>query len=525
MKWITPKITVVHALLNELPKGNKKQHYGLYALFLLDAVATLLNLSVLYGIFYLYLHNRINLGFCLLVLSASVLFKLLLVYLKIHHQTAMLEQLNAVVSEKAFIHVLTKKDEDNHQTAFRVEQLTNRISRCLLSYFDLFGSLFLFLIVFVLTWFKVTLLLTLVGYVVSAAVLFRWLNRKKEKTENLLDTYRLKKKQFISDVTQLKDTLTGIGQIDAMSAAFANVNLKHARLQRFLREITLRKNAMMEVFTICYLIGCFLLWTLLYDKEDVLSLLAIMVLLTAQLFPRAINVLRNYHEMQDNFAFVEQYFKLEQQSAEKTYQGGGTLHYDERSFTISDLTLQYDGRLLFDRANLNLPAYGHFILKAPNGTGKSTLLKWIVGKMANSPVKAYYIPQQLHVYHGTILENIKLFAKNYDEVAIYTALTRSGFADVMTQKGYTLSSTVHHRELSGGEQTKLILASLLYHHDDIAVLLVDEVTANLDAESTRYFYHVLTETMADKLIIEITHEINHSKYLQYIEIINCQFCL
>lgn len=525
MKNIKQTITIIHQLLNDSSNDSKGNRYGLYAFFLLDAVATLLNLGVLYGIFYLYLQNRINLGLCLAALFASVLFKLVVAYLKIHRQAVIIEQLNTAVAEKAFTHVLTKKDEDYSQSEFRVEQLSARVARCLMSYFDLFGNLSLFLIVFVLMLFKATLLVTLVGYVVLAAVLFGWLNRNKEKTENLIDEYRWKKKRFIGDVAQLKDTLTGIGQIDAIPIAFAKVNKKHYRLRRGLREIVLRKNAMMEVFTICYLITCFLLWTLLYDKEQVLSLLAIMVLLTAQLFPKAIRVLGNYHEIRDNFAFVEQYFTLKQQVAEKSYQGRGALHYDEQCFVISELSLQYAERQLFDNASLKLPARGHFILKASNGAGKSTLLKWIVAQMAETPYKAYYIPQQLHIYHGTILANIKLFADAYNEEKVHNALQISGFAEVMTRKNYTLSSIVRHRELSGGERAKLILTSLLYHHDEIAVLLVDEIAANLDAESTRHFYRVVAEMMADKLVIEITHETSYGDNPQHIEIIKGKLLL
>lgn len=525
MKNIKQTIITIHRLLSDLPNNSRGRRYGLYAFFLLDTVATLLNLGVLYGIFYLYLQDRINLGLCLAGLGLSVLFKLWVAYNKIYRQTAIVEQLNIAVTETAFTHVLAKKDDDYNESTFRIEQISGRIARCLVGYFDLFSNLSLFLIVLVLMLFKATLIVALAGYVVLAAVLFRWLNRKKEKTENLLDEYRLKKKQFIGDVIQMRETLTGIGRTKVLPDVFAKVNSKHLHLQRRLREIGLRKNAVLEIFTICYLIVCFLLWTLLYDKEQVLSLLAMMVLLTAQLFPKAIKVLSSYHEMQDNFSFVEQYFALKSQTAEKSYQERGSLYYDEQSFVISDLILQYGERKLFDCASLTLPARGHFILQAPNGSGKSTLLKWIVAKMANTSHKAYYIPQQLHIYHGTILQNIKLFADDYDEEKINNALKLSGFDEVMRRKKYTLSSVIQHHELSGGEKTKLILTAMLYHRDEIAVLLLDEATASLDVESTQYCYHVVRKTMADKLIIEITHELLDCTELSHIDIINQQFCL
>lgn len=500
------KVIAIHKLLDELPENSKKSRYGLYLLFVLDSLAILLNLGLLYGIFYLYLQDRIHIGWCVLALSASILIKLLLSYLKIRHKAAILERLGVVIAEKSFFNLLIKQNGEVNKSVFRAEQLSGRIHHCLTNYFELFANLLLFFIALLLLLFKATIIFTLLVYIILITVVLNRLNHNREKAELLSDKYLLKKRSFIRDVLHLKDRLKAIGQLDDVPTKFSRINTKQQRLKRRVIEFGLSKAAVVEVFTVFYLIACFLLWTMLYDKQQVLSLLAIMVLLTAQLFPRAIKVIHSYHNMQDSFSFVDKYFALKEAKESKGYQAQGMLSYDQQGLNIKHLSLRYGERILLDDAAIRLPSKGHFILKAPNGAGKSTLLKWLVEQIAATSTKTYYIPQWLHIYHGTILENIKLFAADYDQAKVQQALNLSGFAKVMQDKSYTLSSIVSNRQLSGGEKTKLILAGMLYQRENVEVLLIDEAAASLDKVSKQLFYQTLTEQMADKLIIEVSHQ-------------------
>lgn len=506
MGQIKSKILSMHALLDELPGNSKRKRYFLYLLFLLDALATLLNLGVLYGIFYLYLQGDIHIGWCMLTLFVSIAIKLLLSYLKIQHKLAITKQLSLTITEKSFLKQFNRENQGVNRSVFKVEQLSNRVNRCLMSYFELFANLLLFVVVLVLMSFKVIIITTVFVYVILITVILNRINRNREKTELLVDKYLLKKRNFIYDVMQLRDSVKAVKHTAYVPTKFARINSKHLSLKRRIAELFLRKSVVVEVFTIFYLTVCFLSWTALYDKQQVFSLLALMVLLTAQLFPKAINIINSYHNMQDSFAFVEKYFALKIWQQDKSYQAQGTFRYDQQGLNISDLSLRYDERLLFDGAAISLPNKGYFRLKAPNGAGKSTLLKWLLEQMATTSVKAYYIPQRLHIYHGTILENIKLFAADYDREKVQQALNLSGFAKVMQDKSYTLSSIISNRELSGGEKTKLILTAMLYQRDAIEILLIDEAMANLDQASGLLFYRILNEQMTDKLIIEVSHQ-------------------
>lgn len=522
---VKAKISTLHALMNDLSGNSTSRQYHLYGLFVLDSLATLLNYGVLYGIFYLYLQERIDLLLCILALLSSVAIKLLLSYLKIHREAAILEQLSLVISQVAFTHLLNKQDDHQTKTTFRIEQLSHRVSRCLASYFELFANFILFLITFLLILFKPTVILTLLGYVVMIFFLLRFLNKKKQKTEWLYEKYQLSRRYFTEDVLQLKETLKGMAHESYVPSKFASVDRKHFRLKRWLESFGLTRKAAVEVFTIFYLIACFLLWTALYDKEQVLLLVSMMVLLTAQLFPKAIRVVVCYHEMSNHFPFVKKYLDLKTEKMITAYQGEGQLEFDGEALVINQLTLCYDQRLLFEQACLKVSAPGHYILKAPNGSGKSTLLKWLLEEMKGMEIKVYYIPQQLHVFNGSILENIKLFSPRYKEESVWLALKASGFFAVMEEKNYTLSSLISVKELSGGEKAKLILASMIYHQADFSVLLIDEVTANLDKKAKIHFYHTLANRLKDKLIIEITHETAYCQQPHYIHIKNRQLYL
>ena len=87
-----------------------------------------------------------------------------------------------------------------------------------------------------------------------------------------------------------------------------------------------------------------------------------------------------------------------------------------------------------------------------------------------------------------VLENITCFNKEYDDTLI---------------KNIDTSKSIN--ELSGGEKLLVAITRALNSSKDIIIL--DEITSQLDKEHTSLVFDYLKKLQKDKLIILITHDV------------------
>lgn len=150
----------------------------------------------------------------------------------------------------------------------------------------------------------------------------------------------------------------------------------------------------------------------------------------------------------------------------------------------------------------------------PSGSGKSTLLSVVLGFLPESSGRAYvsgkaaWCPQEAHLFDSTIRGNL-LLARPADskpsEAEMYKALGAVGLAGVVSAFPGGLDSRVGPSGsfLSGGERQRLAMARTLL--TGAAVLLLDEPTAHLDAESGRLMMAELRAGLKDVTVVLVTH--------------------
>lgn len=150
--------------------------------------------------------------------------------------------------------------------------------------------------------------------------------------------------------------------------------------------------------------------------------------------------------------------------------------------SIEDLSKQYSNKTVFNEVNLDI-VYGEKVaLIGKNGTGKSTLIKMILGQEKDfignikigSSVKIGYIPQDIKFKNEeeTILE---FFIKSYNgsETQARTTLAKFMF------RGENVFKKIG--KLSGGEKVRLMLAELI--QKNVNFLILDEPTNHIDIET------------------------------------------
>jgi ATP-binding cassette, subfamily B, bacterial CvaB/MchF/RaxB len=196
-----------------------------------------------------------------------------------------------------------------------------------------------------------------------------------------------------------------------------------------------------------------------------------------------------------------------------------------RRIEVRDVTFNYG---ISDEAVLrNLSFDVHkgdkIVITGPSGSGKSTLFKLLAaaeplqhGHMALNGIAwpnlavdeirrhMAHMRQGDIILHGSIADNVTLFAGNPDEDRVHRLLADVGLLDdVMRLPMRTrtiISDTIAN--ISAGQRQRLLLARALYQ--DREVLMLDEPTSNLDPASVRHIAGLLQSLK--RTVVVITHD-------------------
>jgi ATP-binding cassette, subfamily C, bacterial CydD len=203
-------------------------------------------------------------------------------------------------------------------------------------------------------------------------------------------------------------------------------------------------------------------------------------------------------------------------------------------------SIRCDGvsRELSDGSALSIPDFillpgQSLAITGPSGSGKSTLLALIAGLVAPSSggltvagrlledenadgwrARLAFIPQTPHFSHESLRTNLRRFAPDADDARLLDAL-RAASADWIEARlprglDTRLGETGHG--VSGGEARRLTIARVL--SSDADVILADEPTADLDAETARAVTEALMALKArGKSLIVATHDLELAEHM------------
>ncbi|MEE3340022.1 MAG: ABC transporter ATP-binding protein [Hallerella sp.] len=190
---------------------------------------------------------------------------------------------------------------------------------------------------------------------------------------------------------------------------------------------------------------------------------------------------------------------------------------------IRNLSFSYEKTPVLSDVNFSVDAGDFLAIIGPNGGGKSTLMKLIVGllkpsegdvrvfgeKVPSKKVSIGYVPQNTNrnlefpiTVAETVSTGLPLYKSNPQKVkeALETVKMES-FA------GRRLG------ELSGGERQRVLIARALAA--DPQILFLDEPSSNIDAQGQEDLYGLLAELNAKMTIVIVSHDLmvlsNHVK--------------
>ncbi|MFV0440804.1 MAG: metal ABC transporter ATP-binding protein [Lachnospirales bacterium] len=189
-----------------------------------------------------------------------------------------------------------------------------------------------------------------------------------------------------------------------------------------------------------------------------------------------------------------------------------------------NVSLGYEGKSVVENLNFQVEKGDYICVIGENGTGKSTLMKSILGLLphlsgniekSDSLIagKIGYLPQQNAIQRD--------FPASVFEIVLSGCLSKMGYRPFYSKKekeialknleklNITNLKKKCYRELSGGQQQRVLLARALCATSDI--LLLDEPTNGLDPKASSELYSIIKDLNNEGItIFMISHDVDEA---------------
>lgn len=187
-----------------------------------------------------------------------------------------------------------------------------------------------------------------------------------------------------------------------------------------------------------------------------------------------------------------------------------------------DVVFGYDEHVVLNHVSFKVMDGDQVTLAGRTGAGKSTILKLLLGLyepqsgevlihgIPAAQIKEEerrklfgYVEQTFHMVPGTVREEITLFDPAITEAQVHAAAELTGLKEAIErlENGY---DTVCTPELFSQGQWQLLSIARAAAADP-ALLLLDEITANLDAETEKAVLQALKRVAGNRTVVSISH--------------------
>ncbi|MEU6003252.1 ABC transporter ATP-binding protein [Streptomyces sp. NPDC047197] len=197
------------------------------------------------------------------------------------------------------------------------------------------------------------------------------------------------------------------------------------------------------------------------------------------------------------------------------------VHHD---LAFESVTFRHGDRTVFDDVSFSVPQGQRLAVVGLSGAGKSTLLQLLarfydvdtgavrVGGVdvreidtAELMARIAIVFQDVHLFDGTIEENVRLGRPDADEADVRAAATAARLDEVIERLpgGWAANVGEGGALLSGGERQRVSIARALLKN--VPVVLLDEVTSALDPVNETAVHEGIERLMAGRTVVMVAH--------------------
>ncbi len=254
--------------------------------------------------------------------------------------------------------------------------------------------------------------------------------------------------------------------------------------------------------------------------------------ITSGMLPSMLNLALVAIPINEAKAAISRMFEFTQIKSENNQKDKAVLINNIESICLNDISFRFPGRkLLLENINLNLHKGKVTSLIGECGEGKSTLANIILQFyepekgtiLVNNEIPSNkipleiwramvgYVPQEIHIFNGTILQNLIMDVSEKKVIDLYNIIKKYGFTEFFDLFPSGLMTIIGEEglKLSGGQ--KQLIGFFRAITKSPRFLIIDEGTSNMDLETERKVTGLIKQLSSEMGILMITHKVHIAK--------------
>lgn len=225
---------------------------------------------------------------------------------------------------------------------------------------------------------------------------------------------------------------------------------------------------------------------------------------------------------------INEFFEMDELSVKKDSYIADNTAMEADSDVIVDfnnVTFAYDDKNIVENLSFSVKEGEQVTLSGRTGTGKSTIFKLLLGlyepdkgsvSIAGQKATAIpdsekrriygYVEQTFHMVPGTVKDQITLYDVSITDEDVIEAAKAAGIHDAIMELDNGYDTICKPEDFSQGQWQLLSIARAAAAKPEL--LLLDEITANLDADTEKNVLDALNRVSRNRTVISISHRTN-----------------
>jgi ATP-binding cassette subfamily C protein len=343
---------------------------------------------------------------------------------------------------------------------------------------------------------------------------------------------RKQTKRTTSMIGRLADVLIGLKPMKAMGrhARFAALFAKDIssidlsmRRQLFARHAS--RVLQEPVVLVCVGIGTYVAATFASIPLAELMIMALLLVRTVMVIGKIQEDLQAISVSESGYWSI--YHAIQDAAAAREPTSVGRAPTLESGIELRDVSMAFGSKQVVDHASFTVAAGEVTAVIGASGAGKTTLVDLILGLhqptagqilIDGQPISTVdimkwrmmvgYVPQELLLYHDSIMANVTLGEPSFTRADVERALKQAGAWGFVSALSDGIDHIVGERGglLSGGQRQRIAMARALIHRPQL--LILDEATSALDPATEAEIVRNVRELSSDSgiTVLSISHQ-------------------